>query len=331
MKKIIDIFLSDYNSDHIIMTYLYMHSEKEYFIDLENIYNQVIKICTKNKIKISIILPEELKNNESYISYYKNSDLNIINYDCDDIWIRDYCPKVFFVNNQKNFINYEFNAYGGKYPFTKDNNFKSFFTKKRQNIFLNDLVIEGGNIELSANGTLLTNIQCIEKNNSMDKKEVLDQLSTFRNKVGIKEVFCIESEGIAGDDTNGHIDNLIRFVNDETLVYMSSNDKEYVNYHLLKEINMQLEIIKKKSLSIKNIIKVNHNDTDTFEYRNCIYPYSKLNFLLTRNNLILPALKHNHQSLNNTVDNLRFKNISYLECEASLKEFGGLHCLTANL
>ena len=72
---------------------------------------------------------------------------------------------------------------------------------------------------------------------------------------------------------------MIRFIDDENLVYLASTDKSYVNYELAKELKNQLESIKKKSKIIKNIFPIFHDDRDTF-YNNKFYPYSKLNFII---------------------------------------------------
>ena len=101
----------------------------------------------------------------------------------------------------------------------------------------------------------------------------------------------IEVGNIQGDDTNGHIDNLVRFIDDENIVYFASNDKQYINFDIAKELEHQLLIIKRKSKIIKNIFPIFHNEEDTFIYNDNYYPYSKLNFIITSNCIIFPSIK----------------------------------------
>ena len=124
---------------------------------------------------------------------------------------------------------------------------------------------------------------------------------------------------------------MIRFIDDENLVYLASTDKSYVNYELAKELKNQLESIKKKSKIIKNIFPIFHDDRDTF-YNNKFYPYSKLNFIITSNCIIFPSIANNDMSIIDSLDDLPIRKEKYnINCEASLMEYGGLHCLSMNI
>jgi agmatine/peptidylarginine deiminase len=78
----------------------------------------------------------------------------------------------------------------------------------------------------------------------------------LKNEIPFNELFTLEIEPIKGDDTNGHVDNLVRFIDDENLVYFASTDKSYINYNVAKELKNQLNFIKKKSKIIKNIFPI---------------------------------------------------------------------------
>ena len=73
-------------------------------------------------------------------------------------------------------------------------------------------------------------------------------------RLGISELFTINLHGIIGDDTNGHIDNFIRFIDNETIVYFASKDESYCNYQLACKLAEQVKDIVDRSKIIKQAI-----------------------------------------------------------------------------
>ncbi|MDC0415062.1 agmatine deiminase family protein, partial [Gammaproteobacteria bacterium] len=172
----------------------------------------------------------------------------------------------------------------------------------------------------------------IQNNHKYSGDEVLDKLIFLKNRISFDELFTLEIEPIKGDDTNGHVDNLVRFIDDENLVYFASTDKSYINYNVAKELKNQLKFIKKKSKKIKNIFPIFHDDRDIFCDNDKYYPYSKLNFLITSNCVVFPSITSNHLSILDDLRDLPILRKKYnINCEASLLECGGLHCLSMNI
>src|SRR5262249_10966142 len=96
----------------------------------------------------------------------------------------------------------------------------AFLAKRlRLPVFVPDMVLEGGSIDVNGKGLLLTTEECLlsevqQRNPGMTRAQIEHRLSEF---LGISQVICLKS-GIAGDDTHGHVDDLARFVNTETVV-----------------------------------------------------------------------------------------------------------------
>jgi|TARA_B100001741_G_scaffold110850_1_gene91121 agmatine deiminase len=254
-------------------------------------------------------------------------------YNCDDIWIRDYLPKIYISDGSKKMIRYRFNAYGEKYKYKNDNNFKEILNYVSDEIDLDNFVLEGGNLEFSARGILITNMDCIKKNNNANYTiNVEEEINRMIEKLGINELFTINLNGIIGDDTNGHIDNFIRFIDNETIVYFASRDKSYCNYQLACKLKKQVKDIVDRSKIIKRAIPLYHSKDDEFIKNGKIYPYSKLNFIATTDCFIFPCISNNRKSLQHDLDGLPSKTKIYvINTEAALTEYGGLHCLTANI
>ena len=228
-------------------------------------------------------------------------------------------------------IDYHFNAYGGKYPHNRDRDFKNNISISKGEIKLNDLVLEGGNLEFSSK-SIITNMYAIRKNNIKKDINIEKELSNLKECLKVEEILCISIPGIIGDDTNGHIDNLIRYVDENTIVYFASKDKKYCNYLIACELEKQIDSLIGQSKNITDAFPIYHNSNDTFSIGNEILPYSKLNFILTKNILVIPCINSNKDSIYSDLEDIDIKNKKYiLNCEAALFEYGGLHCLTANI
>ena len=332
MRKINNKLYADYESNHIMMVFPWMYQKYYYFNDLMAIYKTLSEIFHANKVKQTFIFPHKETYDDELLNYFKAS-MNIIKHDCNDIWVRDFYPKLYTYQENKKMINYSYNGYGEKYEFAKDNKLKKIFNKHLIGLDLTDLVLEGGNLEFSSKGLLLSNIHSIIKNNiNLSHDEIKKRINELKDEIDIREIFMIDISPMKGDDTNGHIDNLIRFVDDETLLYFASEDKSYHNYELACKLKKQINNICAKSKIIKNIVPIFHNSSDMLIKNKKICPYSKLNFIITKNCYIFPSINLNHHSLREQLSKLKLdKKFYVLNSEASLIENGGLHCLTANI
>ena len=323
--------LADYESNHIVMVHPHMHQDRSHYRDLYKIFSGLNKIFLNNKTKQTIVFNENCKFENLYD--LKDPSVSKIFYNCDDIWIRDYLPKIYVSGGSKRMIRYKFNAYGEKYDYKNDNDFKEIFNYVSDGIDLDDFVLEGGNLEFCARGIVITNIHCIKKNNiANDMINVEKEINRMIVKLGISELFTINLEGIIGDDTNGHIDNLIRFIDNETIVYFASKDESYCNYQLACKLEKQVKDIVDRSKIIKRAIPLYHSKDDELIKNNKIYPYSRLNFIASKDCFIFPCINSNRESLQHDLDGLPSKiKIYVINTEAALTEYGGLHCLTANI
>ena len=308
----------------------YMHRNKYYYADLCNIYLNLNKIFIESKTKQTVVISKNYKNTIPMI--LNDSSVTKLHYECNDIWARDYVPKIYFSGNSKKMIRYNFNAYGEKYPYIADNNFKNILDYSSDEINLNDYVLEGGNLEFSENGVIITNIACIKKNNKKNIKNAERELHKMITQLEVTELFTIDLPGIIGDDTNGHIDNYVRFIANDTIVYFASKDKSYCNYDIAYELEKQIDDILNKSTLIKRAIPLYHSKVDELVSNNIIYPYSKLNFIAAKNLFIFPFIHNNKDFIESDIESLGIKSKVYtINSEASLIEYGGLHCLSANI
>ena len=137
---------------------------------------------------------------------------------------------------------------------------------------------------------------------------------------------------MSGDDTNGHIDNLIRFHEHDTLLYMATDDNYHPDYYLLKELKEQIININKKSSCINNLIAINHDVEDICRSENdLILPFSYLNYIITNKKVIIPIPVKISFKKKNIIKNIFInKDVAFVNSSALLNEYGNLHCCTLN-
>jgi len=166
----------------------------------------------------------------------------------NDAWIRDYGP-TFLLHGQSPeaaMVDWQYNAWGGKYPpFDSDNAAASQIARQLAvRRFAPGLTLEGGAIEGNGDGTMLTTTSCLlnpNRNVTMSKHVVERYLSEF---LCVREVIWLEDAKLAGDDTDGHVDQLVRFVAPTTVVIATEDDASDVNYPSLLSIRKQVEAIR---------------------------------------------------------------------------------------
>ncbi|OFV98037.1 MAG: hypothetical protein A3F68_04400 [Acidobacteria bacterium RIFCSPLOWO2_12_FULL_54_10] len=158
--------------------------------------------------------------------------------DYADIWFRDYGP-IFVVNHEKKNLamtKWIFNAWGNKYEsLLKDNNVPYAINQSLHlRIFEPGMVLEGGAIDVNGCGTLLTTEQCLlnqNRNPQLNRTEIESMLSDY---LGVSHIIWLK-DGIESDDTDGHIDDIARFVNPTTVLCALQDDANDPDHEVLKE------------------------------------------------------------------------------------------------
>jgi len=337
--------VSEENSNTIILKWPSMHKSKDNWPSLLNLYIEIVDfLLGKN---IHVVLIEDLEN--SFIDDIKEINKNIgfnsnsiiiLRFNTDDIWIRDYGPFMLQDNtNNKSFIlDYNYNAYGEKYSYDKDNKFTHHFSKylnkSSYNIctkkIFNEIFIEGGNIIHNKSMYILNKNCLISTNKEFSWSEIKKELDYGFNNNNLGNYLMLDIDNISGDDTNGHTDNLVRLYG-ENLLYMSCKDIEHPDYYILKELKNQIKLMSKNIPFIKKIIGIDHDTNDIIYYNNKILPFSYLNFINVANNILIPI---NINTKIKTISKLKSifnkSSIKFINSKPLLCELGGLHCCSLN-
>jgi agmatine deiminase len=253
-----------------------------------------------------------------------------------DSWIRDYGPN-FLVSNHGTgaFNDWIFNAWGNKYDALKHDDrvpqsLESILQLQR---FTPGIVLEGGAIDVNGNGCVLTTEQCLlnpNRNPQLSRNEIETYL---KNYLGVTKVLWL-GEGIVGDDTDGHIDDIARFVSPEVIVCTLEDDPEDANYELLQDNLSRLkhmtdangrsfEIV---TLPMPGIVGGESTDTRNLER----LPASYANFYIANNVVLLPVFGHDNdtRALETLQGVFSDRRVIPINCEPLVWGMGTIHCLT---
>lgn len=133
-------------------------------------------------------------------------------------------------------LDFGYNAWGGKYPpFDLDNQVPRHMAEILGAAHLAvDMILEGGSIEVNGAGTLLTTEQCLLNPNRNPQLSRADIEQRLRDHLGVQQVLWL-GDGIVGDDTDGHVDDLTRFVAEDTVLTVVEDDPGDANFQALRE------------------------------------------------------------------------------------------------
>ncbi len=154
----------------------------------------------------------------------------------NDAWIRDHGPTFLIGNATPALVDWGYNAWGGKYPpFDLDDQVPGRVAEiARRARFVPGIVLEGGAIDVNGRGTLITSEQCLlnpNRNPGLGRDAIERYLADY---LSVRHVIWL-GEGIAGDDTDGHVDELARFVNQRVVVAAWEPDPADENHRPLSD------------------------------------------------------------------------------------------------
>ena len=235
-----------------------------------------------------------------------------------DSWIRDYGP-TFVVNDQTDqlaMVKWTFNAWGNKYDdLLADDNIPHELNRHLGlRMFEAGIVLEGGSIEVDGSGLVLTTEQCLlnkNRNPHLTREQVEKYLMEFLN---VSEVIWLK-EGIAGDDTDGHIDDIARFVAKDSVVCAFEDDPSDPNYPILKE---NYEVLVRR---FPNVVKLPMPGYTGL-------PASYANFYIGNRAVLVPQFDHpnDRRAVNVLQQCFPTRPVVGIPCSAMVHGLGTLHC-----
>ena len=210
----------------------------------------------------------------------------------NDAWCRDHGP-AFLVNpaarNPKIIVSWQYNAWGHKYPHELDEQIPGLVAKCLSlPVVYPGIVLEGGSVECNGKGTLLTTSLCLlDKNRNPNLKQ--DQIEKYlRNFYGVEQILWL-GNGIDGDNTKGHIDNITRFFSEDAVITMVESDKSDPNHKPLRDNLKMLKTMRLLNGKQLDIVELPMPQPVVYEGQRL--PASYANFYITNRAVILPLYR----------------------------------------
>jgi agmatine deiminase len=223
------------------------------------------------------------------------SQCDIYNYSTNDVWARDHGP-IFIKSNDTGKVamcDFKFNAWGEQFgPYDADDAVPKFAAEQlKMELFTSKLVLEGGAIESNGQGVIITTESVMldpKRNPGKTKADIEKELKAM---FGAHTIFWL-GKGIAGDDTGGHVDDMVRWVREDAVICMVESKENDENFKVLKDNRERLNDLKTAKGEKVEVFEVEMpNAIEMKDWRLPRLPASYANFMLTNNGLLLPTFK----------------------------------------
>jgi len=283
------------------------------------VYGEIVrKLSAVERVRI-LVQNEALEKQARRVLEKVGANLDAVDFfrrETDRVWTRDYCP--LFVKNRRGetaLTAWKFNGWA-KYPNHKrDAAIPAYLTKRlKLPAFTPGMVLEGGSIDVNGQGLLLTTEECLlskvqQRNPGMSREEIEARLREF---LGVERVLWLKT-GIAGDDTHGHVDDLARFVDTETVVLVAEADP--ADTKTLRRAGLKVVPLPMPRPLLFSGVRV---------------PASYANFYIANGLVLVPTFNDasDRIALNMLAKLFRDREVVGINCTELIWGLGALHCMT---
>src|SRR5881409_1855716 len=245
-------------------------------------------------------------------------------------WCRDHGP-IFLTRNadpKLAIVDWDYNAWGNKYPpFNLDEVVPTRVAEVlKVPVFYPHMILEGGSIEVNGAGAALTTESCLlnkNRNPNLSRGEIEQRL---RDYLGIRDILWL-GDGIAGDDTDGHIDDLARFVTEQTVVAVIEGNRDDENYEPLRE---NLTRLREMKIDHRNLEIITLPMPKKMIREGLRLPASYANFYIANTCVLMPTFAdpNDEAALSVLRECFPDRRVIGIDCRELIWGLGTFHCLT---
>ncbi len=315
------------------------HKEESWPDKLEEIYpyySEFIKILSEDEFVRINVVDEEMRKFAQDCIMQAGANLENIEFyihPTNDAWCRDHGP-AFLVNpdneeTPKVIVDWGYNAWGDKYPpYDLDDVIPTKIGAEFDiPVFHPGIVMEGGSVEFNGKGTVLTSKSCLlnpNRNPHLNQEEIEQFLRDF---YGVEQVLWVD-DGIIGDDTDGHIDDTVRFVNENTVLTVVEDNPEDENYEILQHNLKQLQEMRLLDGTPLNIVELPMPDPVIWEDQRL--PASYANFYIANKSVIVPTFRCDKDKIALDIIQKHFpdRKVVGIDSTEIIWGLGSFHCLS---
>lgn len=304
------------------------------------VYSQFIKLVAEDQKVCINVGNAKMKNfalQQLQTIHCNLSNVDFFFHPTNDAWCRDHGPAFVVrksaIRNLQSaiaIVDWNYNAWGNKYPpYDLDDVIPTLIGEKLGlRVFHPGIIMEGGSVEFNGTGTILTTTSCLlnkNRNPDLSQKEIEKYLIEY---YGADNVLWL-GDGIAGDDTDGHIDDLTRFINKDTAVTVVEENRNDENYEPLQQNLKMLSKVRLESGKQINLIELPMPHKVIYE--NQRLPASYANFYIANKYVIVPTFRDNKND-DRALDILQScfagRKVVGLDSTDLIWGLGSFHCLS---
>ncbi len=303
-------------------------------------YEQILPVLTRmvaeladsEPVHINITDPAEEAAVRSHLRGVPHEHVRFFHIPTNEPWCRDHGP-IFLTrpgpDPRRAIVDWGYNAWGGKYPpYDLDDVVPTRVGEAYgMPVFQNPMVLEGGSIEVNGEGLLLTTESCLLHPNRNPELDRAGIEANLREYLGVREIFWL-GDGIEGDDTDGHIDDLTRFTAPRRVVTVVESDPTDVNYAPLQENLARLRSWRTADGRGMEVLELPM--PRRIEREGQRLPASYANFLIANRVVLLPVFGDPTDREAAAVLRHCFpdRRIAPIDCQELIWGLGAFHCLT---
>jgi len=315
--------------DSILM--VFPHKKSDWADDLKSAESVFLRIASSICFNQKLILVCDDRERVKEMFCYHDK-ISFVQFDTNDTWIRDFGPITIYENDERKLIDFRFNGWGGKFDATLDDQVTAYLHKNWHfgisPLLHEKMVLEGGSIESDGKGTLLTTTKCLlnpNRNSNMSKEKIEAKLTEF---FGLERILWLHHGELIGDDTDAHIDTLARFIDPETIAYVTCNNPDDPHYEELKKMEAELQSFKTPEGKPYRLIPL---PLPAPKYKNGQrLPATYANFLIANHVVLLPTYEDPLDKEMTALFKTLFPTREIIPIKATrlIEEGGSIHCST---
>ncbi|MDR1864653.1 MAG: agmatine deiminase family protein [Bacteroidales bacterium] len=314
----------------------YPHNESSFPGRMEAVYDAyfrfIAEIAESEKVRINVpaAFRESLMRRLA-MRQVNSSQVELYTRESNDVWCRDHGPAFLTDRSpkpKKAVVDWEFNAWGGKYPYDRDNLIAGAIAEDLGlQAYRPGIVMEGGSVEFNGEGTVLTTRSCLlnpNRNPHLSQQQIEQYLYRY---YGTPQVLWLE-EGVEGDDTDGHVDDITRFIRPDTVITVVESNRNDANYLPLQR-NLQalkkMRLLNGRQLDIAELPM-----PDPVVSQGQRLPASYANFYFTNRAVIVPVFrcKQDNRAVYTLESCIPDRRIVGVDSTDIVWGFGSFHCLS---
>lgn len=287
-----------------------------------------ISLGEKVKLLVRCSLDKEIAFNFLLKSEADLKQIQFIEYSFNDSWIRDYGPD-FIIDKKLKILDWRYNAWGGKYPpYNDDDGFSAWLSHLWEiDSESKEMVLEGGSVDLNGCGDLLTTESCLlnkNRNPHMSKAEIEKQL---KDSYRVSNVIWLK-KGLVGDDTDGHVDDMFRFISSNKVLGININDSSHPDFYTIKE-NREI-ILDSKLTNGSRIQLIDLPQAPILKHKGEVLPSSYANFYISNYAVIVPQFGCNDDKVAIDILQSHFhdRRVVGVPSKNIIIGLGSFHCLS---